>query len=264
MLSVLSVIGGTCYFFFANLDKSRSDTGAIVEMLFSESKLKYDEELESMGSVLKDAGDGRVEMLYQVNKNLDGVLYELATYYVDNGTSINNKDIANKFNSLDSERNSLSLMMAEYNLKKDNSDLFNIKVGANDFYLKSCSYLVRYAELIRNISNGLNGIDKVSDFKFNLFDVYTNIVIKTFNSTLIDGNIVRVEYADSLVESHKILGLKTGEFSINVQHFNRHYSKCDKQKFATYFAANMNEVRGLSDDDCKNAVYYIKVMLDII
>ena len=271
VILVLAVIGGTSYFFFMKLEKDNKKTGSIVAMLESESKMKYDDNLLNLHQLVNSDGtDNRIELLIETNQNLDRILFELSTYYVETETSINNKEINNKLRSVKSTGSLLNRMMTEYSIKKD-SLYFNRHIGANDFYNKSCDYLVEYAELIKLISSNIKNVNKTSDLKFNMFDIYSNIVINTFNKTKEDNNKVEVEFVENIDKFHEIFEIENSfiktnvnQFSSKINEFNEYYSKSNKKLFALDFAINIRSVNSSAQNtNEENATYILKLIFGI-
>lgn len=275
ILLVLAVIGGTCYFFFRKLEIKNNNTGSIVEMLQSESKQKFDSNIALMNELVNsDSSDDRVELIVETSQNLDQIVFELSTYHIETNTAINNEKIAEKLRGVKSTMNLLNRMVEEYNLKKD-SAYFNKHSGANDFYEKSCDYLVEYARLVQLINSNLKNVNKTSDLKFNMFDVYSNIVIGTFKETKQyehpQGELKVVEVVENIKKINEIFTIedsfivtKSNQFSSYVNQFNQYYAKSDKELFALEFALNIRSATANSENTHEeNATYILKLIFGI-
>ena len=276
VLLVLAVVGGTVYFFFKKIEEKNNNTGSIVAMLESESKLKFNDDIVKIDNLLNlDGTDNRMELIIETNNNLDEIIYVLSTYYVDSNTSINNKTIADKFKQVNASRELLSRMMAEYNLKaaynlESDTKCFNMHEGANDVYKQSCLYLKQYAELANLLNVSLADLQKTADFKFSMFEIYTNVAINTFNTTKNNSNIIIVDYSKNIDLINNYFEIdnsyisSTNQFTSYVNKFNEYYNKCDKTKFAQSLFQNTENVTTVNQDTNEEiATYYFKQIYGI-
>lgn len=269
VLLVLGVIGGTCFFFFRKMEEKNNTTEPLSVMLQSDSKVKFNEDMESMAAwVNSDNTDKRIDLLIKTNENLDQIIYTLATYYIQTETVINDKDISNALDDVNVSRDVLTAMMNEYKIKKESS-YFNRHLGANDFYKQACSYLIKYAKLA-NLLNASLTVDRMADIKFNMFEIYANVVIKTFsetNATTVQNSKVVVTNSSNInvMNNHLVVLLSfvqtngVDEFSINTNNFNKYYMACDRIAFASNLASNISTVSSSQQDSNeKIATYYFK------
>ncbi len=289
VILVLGVIAGTTFFFFRNLKEKNNTTSSIAAMLQSESKLKFNEGLDTLNGIANDdKSDERMELLIKTNKNLDEIIFVLATYYIDTDTKINNEAIAEKFKDVNSSRDLLIKMIDEYTIKEENAEnYFNEHSGLNDFYDQCCDYLVQYATLANLLNESLN-VNKSADFKFNMFNVYSNVVINTFNETelIIHNANEEGEHKRVIVKNSSNIDVINGMFKIrnsyivivkneglaneevvvlnssNVNKFNEWYNKCDKTTFAKEFDNNIKNASKTGPKEVVSA-YYLKLIYGI-
>ena len=272
VLLVVAVIVGTCFFFFRKIDKKNSTTDSIAAMLQEKSKLKFNSDLYIINDIANSDGtDDRISLIIETNENLDEIVYVLATYYIDSNTKIENKDIANKINEVNALRNSLITMMKEYQIKKD-SAYFNRHTGLNDLYEKSCSYLVHYATFANLLNDSLSNLDKSADIKFNMFNIYSNIVINSFNGTEVNVDLRKVVKNENNINlindvfeiQNSFIVTSGNQFSISINQFNQYYNLCDKTTFANNLYENVNSVTTANQDtNEKIATYYFKLIYGI-
>ena len=267
ILLVLCVIGGTVYFFFKNMKEKDNTTESIVGMLKSESKIAFNESLNKMSTfVNSDGTDNRLDILIETSNKLDDIVYTLTTYLVEDDT-INNEEIAKSLKSVNASKTTLNAMMKEYNIKKDSS-FFNRHLGANDFYEEMSSYLTKYSTFANLLNNYIN-VDKTADIKFDLFNVYTNVVSNTFKTLATKDNLVVVQNDDNIEEVNTRIVIDNSyvvtsgnQFSINNNNFIKYYNKCEKQEFAKNLTTNINSVTEISENSTNEqiATYYYKLV----
>ena len=271
VLSILAVIGGTVFFFFKKVEEKNNKTGSIVAMLESEIKLQYDFDLAQINDIVdSDATDNRMDLLIQTNAKLDEIIYILATYYIDSNTELDNEKIANKVQQVNDLRKTLMRMMEEYNLKKD-SEFFNKHEGVNDLYKKSCEYLIQYANLANLINNSLEHVERDADLKFNMFEIYSNIIINSFNKTKLDGDKLVIDSNANidLVNSvfhieNSFIVTSVNQFSSIVNLFNESYNKCDKLSFANNLNKNIQTLQTANPRTVEEiATFYFKEIFGI-
>lgn len=283
VLLVLGVIGGTVFFFFRNLKEKNTTTGSLAEMLQEESKLEFNAGLREIETyVNSDETDDRMGLIILTNEKLDTMLYILATYHIENNTKIQNEKIADKFNEVKENRKLLSKMIEEYKIKKD-SPMFNRHLGANDLYEQSCNYLIQYAQLAKLINANLK-IDRISDVRFNMFELYSNVVIDTFKSDnihketdlhtyVINSNNLDVMNSVMKIRNSYIVKIEnenaanevvTPLFTANNNAFNTYYSKCNKGNLAKnlseYLGFAVNEEQPTNE---RKAAYYFNLIYGI-
>lgn len=283
VLLVLGVIGGTAFFFFRNIKEKNTTTGSLAVMLQGESKLKFNASLREIETyVNSDGTDDRMDLIISTSEKLDSVVGVLSTYYIENNTKIHDEKISDKFNEVKESRNLLSKMIAEYKIKKD-SPMFNRHLGANDLYEQSCKYLTQYAELAKLINGNLK-VDRTSDLRFNMFEVYSNVVINTFISDNIHKDVdtytqvinsVNLNIMNSVLKIRDLYIVKiqnenahnevvTPLFDANINSFNIYYSKCNKGNFAK----NLSEYLGFAQNEQqptneRKAAYYFNLIYGI-
>ena len=168
-----------------------------------------------------------------------------------------------------SSRSSLIAMLDEFEIKKS-SNYFNRHTGANDLYIQSCRYLTNYARFLNYLNNDLN-LNKVSDIKFSAFDVYTNVVLISFEKTKISNNLVYIENdkninkANSLIEiNDSFVETKIDQFAQEINLFNGVYYNCNKMEFAKDLADNLATVNSAQQSTFeKVAAYYFKQIFGV-
>jgi len=269
VLLVIASIVGTCYFFFSNLKKKNNTTASFAEILFSESNQEFDADLYKMSFYVNgDGTDDRVDLIVETNDQLQEVWIVLSTYFVENDTKINHEKISKALNQYASAKNLLNNMMQEYTIKKD-SIYFDRHLGANDFYNQSCNYLVKFAKLLNLINANLK-INKNADFKFSMFDVYTNLVINTFSSIKQEIYLV-VEDEQTISNINNIMLIDNGiittdvePFAKEINQFNELYHSCNKGEFSKNLGSNLQTVTNENQTtNEKLATYYFKRILGI-
>lgn len=281
---VLLVIGGTVFLFLKRDRENNITTSSIERYLSSTTKVEQiDKGLVSVASIVNSDGtDNRMNLINNTNNKLNEIIRTLITYYVKDNTQITNEKIYKKFAEVQGQQSLLLSMLNEYNIKKDSS-FFNRHIGANDLYIQSCNYLYNYAELAQLINDSVK-VNKVSDAKFNMFELYTIIAKQTFNKENIEeisGRKTLLKEYDDLTLMNSVVKLKNGNLvkienegtafenvtillSINNNNFNKHYQKCNKEVFANNLASNVQTVNTASQStDEKLATYYFKLIYGI-
>ncbi|MBQ9795574.1 MAG: hypothetical protein IJW36_01250 [Clostridia bacterium] len=283
VLLVIGVVAGTTYFFFRNVEKKDNTTASIAALLQSEEKLKFNSDLRYVSGLMNSDGtDQRLNLIIATNEKLDEIVNTLSTYFVHSNTKINDEALSNKLKQVQSNRKILTAMMNEYNIKKD-SPLFNRHLGANDLYVKGCSYLITYAEFA-NILNEKINVNKESDIKFNMFEIYSNVVLDTFawiNANEVDRQRVVVDSSSNIDVMNSVLKIRSSYvvkienentpsekvemlFDINTNLFNDYYEKCDENSFAHNLAENLNlSTSPIQPNNERNAAYYFNLIYGI-
>ncbi len=267
---VVASIAGTCFFFFRKVKEKNSNSVSIAAFLYSSEKQSLDGGMSSMSSVVNSDGtDTRLNLIIKTNANLNLIVETLASYYVETGTKIESKKISSLVRQLSSSRNLLNNMIAEYNIKKSSS-YFDRHIGANDFYNAASSYLVNYAKLANLINDNLD-CDKSTDFKFNMFEIYSNVVQNSFNKTktsssrVVIENDANINKVNSLLKiENSVVVIATNNFGIEVNRFNQYYIECDEVEFAKNLTTNISSVNSANQDTTeKIATYYFKQIYKI-
>ena len=276
VLLVLGVIGVTCYFFFKKVEEKNNTTEPLATMLYSESKQNFNQSLIDMNSLVKEGStDNRLDLIVRTNNNLDNVVKVLSSYYVAQNTQINDAQISKALNRVNSSRSLLNSMIKEYNLKvtSTSSAYFNRHTGANDFYKQACVYLINYATFANLLNSSLN-VDRVSDLRFNMFEVYCNVVINAFSETnaatvgsnglvvITNSNNINIMNAHFVINNlHIVTNVHTFEHTIIT--FNEFYNMSNKVAFANDLSVNVNNVSTASGTNEEIATYYFKLIYGI-
>lgn len=270
---VLAVIGGTCYFFFQKHDEKDNTTESFATFLNSESNEKFKNNLSNISDLVNsDSTDARFEIIMETNKKLETILSVLTSYHVENETQINDEKVAQRLQVVKGKKSTILSMMAEYE-KKATSSWFKRHLGANDLYIKSCEYLVETAKLSNLINNNLN-VNKNVDVKFNVFEIYCNVVINTFSDVNTENkstsNVVILDPSninllnDSLTISNSFVQTGVYSFAIQFNKFNEAYASCDKNAFALNMKENIESVTTVEQETKeKIATYYFKLILGL-
>ncbi|MBQ8615429.1 MAG: hypothetical protein IJ415_02565 [Clostridia bacterium] len=270
IILVIGTIGGTCYFFFRNMEEKDNTTASIAGELYSESKLQFNQSLLTMNALVNSDGtDDRLALLIETNSQVDEIVEVLASYHIENDTKINNEKISKALNQVSASRSLINSMVAEYSIKKDSS-YFNRHLGANDFYQEFCNYLVSYAKFA-NLVNANLSVNKQIDLKFNMFDIYTNVVMNTFNQTITSNLKVIVKDAyninkinDILQIDNSLIETEVERFAIEINYFNEAYNNCNKTDFATNLVSNIATVTNADQTtNEKIATYYFKQIFGV-
>lgn len=267
-LLVICAVGGTVYFFFRNIKRRISNTGSIVGMLLSEKKVDFNNDLNTMNSIVNSDGtDSRLSLLITTNTKLDDATFTLCSYIVDENTNVNNKAVAKALRNTNSSRMKLNDMMKEYNIKKD-SEYFNRHLGANDFYEEMSNYLVNYATFVNLLNDYVFGVDKNVDIKFSVIDLYTNVVVDAFSSLeKLSGltkiqDVSNIDFINCKIKLTNTHIENENKFSINNNKFIEFYNKCNKQEFANNLKANVSSVSSITESstNVQIATYYFKLV----
>lgn len=271
VLLVLGAVGGTTYFFFKNNKKKSGDTGSLVNMLTSQQKLDFNNDLRKMRTIVNsDLTDNRLTVIIETNDKLDQVVYGLLSYYLDTNTTINNIPIKEQLDVVNANRALLGDMIKEYNIKKD-SVFFDRHLGANDFYKSACVYLVEYAKFTDMLNDYTKVNNKNADIKFAMIEVYTDVVENTFSKVVKNAkNLNEIENASniSLINDKMFIDnsyiQSTQAYTANASNFVKYYNNCNKQNFASSLANNVTTVT--SAEQANNeliATYYFKLIFGI-
>lgn len=280
ILVIVGAVAGTSYLFFKNLVKNSNKTGSIVNMLQSDSKQTFNTNLNTMDDIVNENGlDNRMEVIIETNKNLDKIVYTLSSYYINSSTTINNEKVKNQLNVVNLQRSTLTDMMEEYFIKSGyneetkqfTSTYFDKNLGLNDFYKKISSYLVNYAKLAKLISADIGNVNKESDVKFIMFDVYADVVKFTFAEHDVDAN-KRVVVKD--VSNLNLMNAKMkienfyidnqNIYTISMNNFVKSYNKCNKEKFAKNLVLNIAIANSPEQaDNDLIATFYFKAIFEI-
>ncbi len=267
---VLGVIAGTCYIFYQNM-KPEKDPIVLVDYTKSEAKAKFNQGLVDVDMVLDAVADNRLDIMITTHNNLDLIMNTLSIYVVADGGKIMDQGVINSLNNVSSARSKAQAMINEYKIKME-SPFFPKSLGANDLYEQTSEYLTKYARLVIEINDYVRdlGVNAESDAKFNMFDLYANIVSRDFEEvTILDGSLSLVKDSAnvSIINNHfKMNGNYiniNSPFSKVVNDFNAYYSKCDKKEFAKNFATNVNNIQSIVVGESTNeeiATFYFKRM----
>ena len=270
VLLVIASVAGTCYFFFKNMKERDNTTASIAGVLYSEEKSEFNSNLQVISALMNsDSTDTRLNLIITTNAKMDQITKILASYHIANNTKINNERISKAFNQFNSSRNLLTAMINEYNIKKDSS-YFNRHTGANDLYSQACNYLISYARFINYVNSDLN-LNKSCDIKFSMFDVYTHVVMTSFNETKTENSMVIIKNAANINKINSILQIdnsiiktEVNTFAKEINLFSDAYYNCNKTEFAANLATNITLVTSSNQDtNEKIATYYLKQIFKV-
>ncbi len=270
VLLVLAVVGVTCYFFFKKLKEKDNTTPSFASFLVSEEATEFNTNLGVIVGDLEKESDTRFKLLQTTNMNLNEIVFVLSTYNISNNTQINDKEISSAFKNVNASKRLILKMMKEYNLKKT-STYFDRKVGVNDLYEEMCAYLVKYANLANLLNDFISDVNKNSDVKFGVFEIYANVVKHDFSNISETGSLVEIKESKNIEKLNEIvtiseLGLLlNNRFSENINKFNTNYSNCNKAVFVANFASNLDGVSSANQATKeKVAMYYFKLAFGLI
>ena len=273
-LLVIACVGGTCYIFFKNYKERISAPVSCASMVKSESSVEFRTSLNEVGLLTNDSGtDDRFVLVINTLSDLDDMLMALANYYIDEDFTVRDKDIRAKYNQMVDSKALAVEMINQYKLKS-NSVWFDRSLGANDLYTTMSTYLVKYAEFVEllNLKVANKAINRTSDFKFSVIDLYARVARTTFSTLITNENSLRiVSRPENLtrlqiyfqMENSYIVGGDV--YSSNALYFSENYNACDKEAFAINFASNLNAIDGISatSTSLQRAVYYYKLVYGI-
>lgn len=262
ILIVLATACLTIFLFFKNYKKPEDVSASLLGYLDSQSKVNFDEDLKSINETLKQVGDLRLEVILKTSTNLDDCLETLTTYYVSNKAEFDDEKIIKQIKSVQSLKHLCGLMMDEYEIKTT-SQYFNKKIGANDLYQTMSNYIVSYSNLVRLINDEIDNLNKNSDVKFTMIEIYTDIAISTFSA--LDkqyGSLSIIKDSSNINEINKIFKMEHSQillpsnktFIKQTNNFIESYKECDKESFAKSFAANLSVVTIQQDDLTANQI----------
>ncbi|MBR4998640.1 MAG: hypothetical protein IKY10_02050, partial [Clostridia bacterium] len=132
------------------------------------------------------------------------------------------------------------------------------------------NYLINYARFANYINANIN-VNKNCDLKFSMIDVYTNVVMSTFNNTKEDNQRVVVYSTANINLINNIFNLdysfietEVDPFDISINYFIQAYYNCNKTEFAKNLSSNVSVVSSATQDSKeKVATYYFKQIFKI-
>ena len=274
VLLVVAAIATTCFLFFRNVEEEQSKEISLLSFSASEAKAKLHEDLaETMEIINSDGTDPRFASLKTTLANLDSSYRVLTTYYIDSNFIVDNDNIAKSINSLNGiVRTSLSIM-EEYKIKAehtapDGNKYFDRHLGANSLFTTLASFSVEYANLIKLVNGGIQGINKDADVKFAVINIYADVTIDTYSNVDTSESKWSVKSEDNiswLNTKFKLshLYLETEAYTAAQSRFVKLYSECDSTLFASKLKENIDAVTEIKEDMSKEhrATFYFKEVM---
>ena len=280
---VIGAIVGACFLFFQNKNKVEDSTTSLLGFLQNENKNNFDESVIKVGGLVNsDSLDERFNLIIEINENLDNSFEELITYLIDEEVKVEDKNISNTLYSVISYRSQAKAMIEEYNIKANHKidgelSLFDRHVGANDLFTTMVNYSKSYAKLVYSLNEYLDKFvpNKTVDLKFNMIEIYTQVVQNTLkdlennNSGWLlvknDDNLEILHKNNALNFINSFINSDANKFSSTVSNFNNYFEKCNKNEFCKNLSTNISNVEELKEG-LKNheiATYWFEEVLGI-
>ena len=242
LILCLAVAGGTGYLFFVNLTKSSSA-------------------FENINSFVKSSS--QKELLIDMQQSLQC----LNACLIDFENSSAEHILCTKLDKLVSQTSDIKAMVNEYNIKSQNST-FNKYEGSNNIYESFADFVANYADYVLAVNMEVKKhVSSTNvDIKFDVIDVYANVVKKSLQNLKVDetNNFDNLNYMNShfqLKNGYLISQNPNGNFASENNKFIEQYKQCD----ASSFASNLNANLILADVNSTNAElragYYLKIIL---
>ena len=274
ILLVGGVIAGTCLIFFKNLKKSEEPI-AFVDFVHSEEKAEFDDGLRNINAILVTKyNDQRLSWANVTMSNLDKIVDTLSSYIIQDGNRVTDSKIVKSLGKLKDYRDQAQDMIDEYIVK---IVYHPTSLGFNDLYEQLCEYIEEYSTMVIALDNYVVdlGVNKASDLKFNMIDVYARIAKSTFADVdIVDGQLSKVSNPVNMDKINSIFRLDYGymlntsvSFSKYVNEFDMYYSMCDKPSFAKNFVANLasvgSSIQNDSSDEIKATYFFEKLYVGV-
>lgn len=270
-LLVIAAIVGTCFVFFKNYKTAFVPELSLIELTNSEENNKLDKGYTTVYIlIVGKKPEDRIPLLQNVSNELDNIWDSLMGYYVSSNFKVKDADLNKKHEQVVKQRKLVLSMIEEFRIKSS-SDWFKRDLGANDIVKASADYLVKYADLVLHLNNMLDAkkdLNKKSDLKFAMFDLYARVVKNNFSKTKVNNNkLVVVENTYDMNELNDYFTIQssyilaTEAFSSNAIKFIEYYASC-KDEFAVNFASNIEREITLTNTSTsleKTIFYFQKV-----
>ncbi len=263
LILCLAVAGGTGYLFFVNLTKSSSAFENINSFVKSSSQKEL---LIDMQQISTYGGD-RFNTIIGTYNDMQQSLQCLNACLIDFENSSAEHILCTKLDKLVSQTSDIKAMVNEYNIKSQNST-FNKYEGSNNIYESFADFVANYADYVLAVNMEVKKhVSSTNvDIKFDVIDVYANVVKKSLQNLKVDetNNFDNLNYMNShfqLKNGYLISQNPNGNFASENNKFIEQYKQCD----ASSFASNLNANLILADVNSTNAElragYYLKIIL---
>ena len=263
LILCLAVAGGTGYLFFVNLTKSSSAFENINSFVKSSSQKEL---LIDMQQISTYGGD-RFNTIIGTYNDMQQSLQCLNACLIDFENSSAEHILCTKLDKLVSQTSDIKAMVNEYNIKSQNST-FNKYEGSNNIYESFADFVANYADYVLAVNMEVKKhVSSTNvDIKFDVIDVYANVVKKSLQNLKVDetNNFDNLNYMNShfqLKNGYLVSQNPNGNFASENNKFIEQYKQCD----ASSFASNLNANLILADVNSTNAElragYYLKIIL---
>lgn len=263
LILCLAVAGGTGYLFFVNLTKSSSAFENINSFVKSSSQKEL---LIDMQQISTYGGD-RFNTIIGTYNDMQQSLQCLNACLIDFENSSAEHILCTKLDKLVSQTSDIKAMVNEYNIKSQNST-FNKYEGSNNIYESFADFVANYADYVLAVNMEVKKYVSSTnvDVKFDVIDVYANVVKNSLQNLKVDGtnNFENLNYMNShfqLKNGYLVSQNPNGNFASENNKFIEQYKQCN----ALSFASNLNANLILADVNSTNvelrAGYYLKIIL---
>lgn len=263
LILCLAVAGGTGYLFFVNLTKSSSAFENINSFVKSSSQKEL---LIDMQQISTYGGD-RFNTIIGTYNDMQQSLQCLNACLIDFENSSAEHILCTKLDKLVSQTSDIKAMVNEYNIKSQNST-FNKYEGSNNIYESFADFVANYADYVLAVNMEVKKYVSSTnvDVKFDVIDVYANVVKNSLQNLKVDGtnNFDNLNYMNShfqLKNGYLVSQNPNGNFASENNKFIEQYKQCN----ALSFASNLNANLILADVNSTNvelrAGYYLKIIL---
>lgn len=269
---ILGAIAGTVFIFFKNYKENIDSSKAVVDFVYDARQDTFKTSLEGVNETLKATeSDYRFDLILETYQKLNDSVITLSSYLETYGDKVDDEKIVKKLTDVKNSRGTAESMIAEFNLKSS-STYYNKKLGANDLYEQMTTFLIKYAQLTKEINYQLDDslIVKNADIKFAFIELYCDVVINDFSNLgaeeglRIIQNKINIELMNLKFQltDGSVSGLVNGEYNYLNNYFIKYYSSCNKIQFAKNLAQNVNSVKSISESstDEQKATFYFNAI----
>lgn len=269
---VVGAVVGAAVLFFQNRNDIKDNTVSVLGFVSEKQKVDFEKDLNEINKLINSDGlDDRFDLIVETSLNLDECYEELITYFADSDFKVNSQSITANMQAVASSRNLANSMIKEYKIKAAHTidgktSLFDRHKGANDLYKTMLNYLKNYANLIDSLNKNLDNVvsNKSADFKFNMIEIYTKVVINTTSQTetntiswvkLVDAdNLELLNMHDCVNFDNSYVDIAHDKFSSKVNEFNKNYQECNKDEFCNNLQENIEKIDSLDTKAKKHII----------
>lgn len=272
VLIVAGAVAGTCYFFYAHLRDNLDIHTDVDTFVYGGRRDQFNAHLDKVSQY----ADDRFILINTTLGQLDTIAVTLDHYFIDiPDADIDQQSLVDQMTGVNEQLDTAYRLADEYLVKTGSSE-FDLNAGANDLFRATSRLFVMYADLLSNMNSEISnlGVDKSGDVKFDMIDVYLDVVVDTFSDLTSTSGLANVTNADNINLMNTYFAIENGQIRANggygnYSHMNnnfmKYYSSCDKHMFAINLSTNVNAVHTITEgsSDMDKAVYYFKKVLGI-